>query len=110
MRSSTRLKKLPAPILSALAMIDIETFPFFIEPINVDEISMIMARLTETGRTSKELKEDMLAIVDGDKTQELFNYVTTYPRYSGSSRVENVIMLFLGFIVAIFFICATLYD
>ena len=103
-----KLLKLPTAILSVLSMIAHATFPFNIKPVSVAERSMIMARLLETGKTAKQLKQDLIAIIDGDEEGELASFINSYPRVSRNTRVENLVMLFLGFVVSILLICSVI--
>ena len=59
----------------------------------------ILANFIRTGKNFKEIKKDLIDIADG-KTNELSEFVRSYPRKNNNNTIESVVMIFLGFFVA----------
>jgi len=99
-RERNKIKKyIPENILATLCYIDYETFPCNLQPISLPEMTRILAHFIRTGRTFSEIKNDLVDIADG-KTNELSDFVTSYPRNNKNSITESFVMIFLGFFVA----------
>ena len=75
MPSVRKLVAIPNKILAACVMLDPEMFPFNVNYTYDAESTRILARILETGYNSKELRDELLSIVDGDKDKELYSFV-----------------------------------
>ena len=98
--ADSKIKKyIPENILSALSYVDSQTFPYDLPEISIKEMLRILAFFMRTGKTFAEIKNDLVDIADG-KTNELSDFVNTYPRNNNNIVVERIIMFFLGFFIA----------
>lgn len=98
--ADSKIKKyIPENILSTLSYVDSVTFPYDLPVISTKEMLRILSYFIRTGKTFSEIKNDLVDIADG-KTNELYDFVTTYPRNNNNIVVERIIMFFLGFFIA----------
>jgi hypothetical protein len=98
--ADSKIKKyIPENILSALSFVDSETFPYELPDISTKELLRILSYFMRTGKTFAEIKNDLVDIADG-KTNELSDFVNTYPRNNNNIVVERIVMFFLGFFIA----------
>ena len=93
------LKYIPENILSTLAYIDYETFPFDFEKISDKEMLRILHHFLRTGKNMEEIKKSLLEIID-KKENELYVFVKNYNKTGRNLMVETFIMIFLGFFIA----------
>lgn len=99
-RENNKIKKyIPENILATLSYVDYEVFPYDINPISVPEMTRILSNFLRTGKSFEEIKSDLLDIAEG-KTNELSDFVTSYPRNKKSSMTESFLMIFMGFFIA----------
>ena len=92
-------KSTPENILSTLSYVDYEIFPFHLSPVSNEEMLRILSIFIRTGKNFKEIRKDLIDIADG-KTNELSDFVKSYPRKNNNTFVESFVMIFLGFFVA----------
>lgn len=98
--SDSKIKKyIPENIISTLSYVDFETFPYEISKVSDKEMLRILAIFIRTGKTFKEIKQDLVDIADG-KTNELSTFVKNYHRTNTNIVIERIIMFFLGFFIA----------
>ena len=98
--SDSKLRKyIPENIISTLAYVDTNTFPYDLPPVSTKEMLRILAVFIRTGKTFPEIKKDLIDIADG-KTNELSDFVKKYPRNNSNIIIERLLMLFLGFFIA----------
>ena len=92
-------KYIPENITSTLSYVDFQTFPYKLPEVSTKEMLRILSVFIKTGKSFKEIKEDLVDIADG-KTNELSEFVNTYPRNNTNIIVERILMFFLGFFLA----------
>ena len=98
--ADSKIKKyIPENIISTLSYVDANTFPYDLPLVSTKEMLRILAVFLRTGESFSQIKNDLVDIADG-KSNELSNFVNTYPRNNNNIVVERILMFFLGFFLA----------
>lgn len=92
-------KYIPENIISTLSYVDFEKFPYDLPLVSTKEMLRILAVFIRTGKSFSQIKSDLIDIADG-KTNELSEFVNTYPRNNNNIAIERIFMFFLGFLLA----------
>tara|TARA_R110000772_G_scaffold216349_5_gene326874 strand:+ start:112 stop:453 length:342 start_codon:yes stop_codon:yes gene_type:complete len=98
--ADSKIKKyIPENIISTLSYVDADTFPYNLPSVSTKEMLRILAVFLRTGKTFSQIKNDLVDIADG-KTNELSDFVSTYPRNNSNILVERLLVFFLGVFLA----------
>ena len=92
-------KFLPENIKISLSYINNVLFPYRTNKISEEELSFILTNFVRSGKTFKEIKQDLLDVVDG-KHNEFSSFVKNYPKNDIDTR-EDIILLFMGIIISL---------
>lgn len=92
-------KFLPKNIKTTLSYINNVLFPYRTDKISDEELSFILTNFVRSGKTFKEIKQDLIDVIDG-KENEFSKFVDNYPKNEIDTR-EDIILLFMGIIISL---------